>query len=187
MHGTRLVLAPAPLWTSHYLDRGLEKPSVFFFGGLLVLLLISKMAWLKGNLKVYICTERIFRCVQAGVCRWFHSVVRGGVSQSSLLQPVTHHLGDVVWGSAPSFWGWCQHHLGFWESPFSPSDMLCGLFASFFHSWLIRPASLCPFLHSLSCLSHLCIFSIIQSLPIFNRLTCTIYTVCINRKIKIAF
>ena len=25
------------------------------------------MAWLKGNLKVYGCTERIFRCVQADV------------------------------------------------------------------------------------------------------------------------
>lgn len=68
MHGTPLVLAPSPLWTSRYLDRGLEKPSVFFFGGL-VLLLISKMAWLKGNLKVYSCTERIFRCVQvASLC-----------------------------------------------------------------------------------------------------------------------
>lgn len=54
------------------------------------------MAWLKGNLKVYGCTERIFRCVQADVCRWLHSAVRGGVSQSSLLQPATHHLGSVV-------------------------------------------------------------------------------------------
>lgn len=96
MQGTSLVLAPAPLGTSHCLDRGLEKPSVFFCGGLLVLLVISKMAWLKGNLKVYGCTERIFRCVQADVCRWLHSVVRGGVSQSSLLQPVTHHLGSVA-------------------------------------------------------------------------------------------
>ena len=187
MQGTPLVLAPAPLWTSRYLDRGLEKPSVFFFGGLLVLLVSSTMAWLKGNLKVYGCTERIFRCVQADVCRWLHSAVRGGVSQSSLLQPATHHLGSVVWGSAPSFWGWCQHLLGFGESPFSSSDTLCGLFAPFFHSWLILPASLCPFLCSLSCLSHLCIFSIIQSLPVSNRLTCTIYTVCINSEIKIAF
>lgn len=123
----------------------------------------------------------------SGVCRWLHSVVRGSVSQSSLLQPVTHHLGAVVWGSAPSFWGWCQHHLGFWESPFSPSDTLCGWFASSLHSRLILPASLCLFLHSLSCLSHLCIFSIIQPLPVPNHLTCTIYTVCINSKIKIAF
>lgn len=115
---------------------------------------ISRMARLKGHL-IYGCTERIFRCVQADACRWLHCVVRGGVSQSLLLQPIAR----AIWGCGLRF---SSFLLG--QMPASPgvlrksiqSIRCAGLFASFllsFFSWLIFPASLCPFLPSLPSLS----------------------------------
>lgn len=151
---------------------------------------ISRMARLKGHL-IYGCTEHIFRCVQADACRWLHCVVRGGVSQSLLLQPIARAIRGC--GLRFSFF-----LLG--QMPASPGvlrksiqSIRCAVwFICFLPSLLFLLAHLPSLSLSLSPFSalsvyQLCIFSIIQSLTVPNHLTCSIYTICINSKIKIAF
>lgn len=141
--------APASLWTSHRLGRGLGKP-VHFVGGFLSC---------KGHL-TYGCARYILMCVQA---QWLPSEVRGGVCLG--------RLGDAVWCAAPSFWGrpsitWAS------EDALSvcPSDTLCGLFASSLLSfclWLTFPAPPCSFFpFPLPSSTHLSTSGIIQCLPV---------------------
>lgn len=115
----------------------------------------SKMARLQGHL-TYGCPERVCRCVRA---RWLHSVVRGGVSQARCCNRLMR--SSFLMGQTPASPGVLRKRIPSFREAVS---FMCFL-PSLLLLWLIFPASLSSFFRSLP-VSHLCIFSIIQSLPV---------------------